>query len=120
MTTAAEERNGASDVTRARENPPSRKPAEHYWGNGSIPRGIARAEDGVEVSGFAIAIFVGRARVGASRGLERYLGSRGHSPSRTARSKTTAKGRRQPEILALDLPGRDLHWAALCERAIAS
>ena len=31
MTTAAEERNGASDVTRARENPPSRKPAEHYW-----------------------------------------------------------------------------------------
>ena len=32
MTTAAEERNGASDVTRARENPPSRKPAEHYWG----------------------------------------------------------------------------------------
>jgi hypothetical protein len=30
MTTAAEERNGASDVTRARENPPSRKPAEHY------------------------------------------------------------------------------------------
>src|ERR1035441_2041720 len=32
MTTAAEERNGASDVTRARENPPSRKPAEHYLG----------------------------------------------------------------------------------------
>src|ERR1017187_4212962 len=31
MTTAAEERNGTSDVTRARENPPSRKPAEHYW-----------------------------------------------------------------------------------------
>src|ERR1017187_9113901 len=31
MTIAAEERNGASDVTRARENPPSRKPAEHYW-----------------------------------------------------------------------------------------
>src|SRR5664279_389492 len=31
MTTAAEERNGASDVTRTRENPPSRKPAEHYW-----------------------------------------------------------------------------------------
>jgi hypothetical protein len=31
MTTAAEEGNGASDVTRARENPPSRKPAEHYW-----------------------------------------------------------------------------------------
>src|ERR1039458_3492999 len=30
MTTAAEERNGASDVARARENPPSRKPAEHY------------------------------------------------------------------------------------------
>ena len=32
MTTAAAERNGASDVSRARENPPSRKPAEHYWG----------------------------------------------------------------------------------------
>src|ERR1039458_8763526 len=38
MTTAAEERNGASDVTRARENPPSRKPAEHYWGGGH-PKG---------------------------------------------------------------------------------
>src|ERR1035437_10762671 len=31
MTTAAEEKNGASDVTRARANPPSRKSAEHYW-----------------------------------------------------------------------------------------
>jgi RNA polymerase sigma-70 factor (ECF subfamily) len=31
MTTVAEEKNGASAVTRARENPPSRKSAEHYW-----------------------------------------------------------------------------------------
>jgi hypothetical protein len=33
MTTVAEEKNGASAVTRARENPPSRKSAEHYWVN---------------------------------------------------------------------------------------
>src|ERR1039457_5759808 len=32
MTTVAEEKNVASAVTRARENPPSRKSAEHYWG----------------------------------------------------------------------------------------
>jgi len=30
MTTVAEEKNEASTVTRARENPPSRKSAEHY------------------------------------------------------------------------------------------
>src|ERR1022692_3478012 len=42
MTTAAEERNGASDVTRARENPPSRKPAEHYWG--AAPRPAVTAD----------------------------------------------------------------------------
>src|ERR1039457_3821930 len=37
MTTVAEEKNGASAVTRARENPPSRKSAEHYWAGGANP-----------------------------------------------------------------------------------
>jgi hypothetical protein len=31
VTTAPEEKNGASAVTRARENPPSNKSADHYW-----------------------------------------------------------------------------------------
>jgi hypothetical protein len=31
VTTAAEEKNGANAVTRARENPPNRKSADHYW-----------------------------------------------------------------------------------------
>src|ERR1035441_8602144 len=39
MTTVAEEKNGASAVTRARENPPSRKSAEHYCGALDDPSG---------------------------------------------------------------------------------
>jgi hypothetical protein len=31
VTTAPEEKNGANAVTRARENPPSRESADHYW-----------------------------------------------------------------------------------------
>jgi hypothetical protein len=31
VTTAPEEKKGASAVARTRENPPSRKSADHYW-----------------------------------------------------------------------------------------